>query len=90
MMRRHMDQSNVRSRIDNILCEILEISKDEITAESTIIGDLGATSVDVVDMLASLEEEFDIEISDSDAKSLRNVTAVVDFVSNKINAEPCH
>lgn len=62
--------------------EQLGIDADEVTMESSFIEDLGADSLDIVELLMALEEEFDIEIPDEEAEKLVTVNDVVDYIKN--------
>ena len=74
----------VFEKIQDILSEQLEIDKDEIKPESLIGDDLGADSLDVVDLLMSLEDEFEVEIPDEAIETVKTVGDLVSFIeSNK-------
>lgn len=60
-------------RVRDILCEQLDIESDEVTTEASILDDLGADSLDVVDLVMNLEEAFDTEIPDEDIEQLKTV-----------------
>ncbi|HAA81323.1 MAG TPA: acyl carrier protein, partial [Thermoanaerobacter sp.] len=62
--------------------EQLGIDPEEITMESSFIDDLGADSLDIVELIMALEEEFDIEIPDEDAEKIKTVGDVVEYLSN--------
>lgn len=62
--------------------EQLGIDADEVTMESSFIEDLGADSLDIVELLMALEEEFDIEIPDEEAEKLVTINDVVDYIKN--------
>lgn len=67
-------------KVQKIIAEQLGIDKEEITEESQIVDDLGADSLDVIELLMMLEEEFDIEISDEEAEKLSTVGEIVEYV----------
>ena len=69
-------------RVRNIIAEQLGIDPGEITMESSFIDDLGADSLDIVELIMALEEEFDIEIPDEDAEKIKTVGDVVEYLSN--------
>jgi len=60
----------------------LGIEEDEITMESSFIDDLGADSLDIVELIMALEEEFDLEIPDSEAEKITTVGDVVEYIKN--------
>lgn len=72
----------VLEKVKFILAEQLEVEEDSITAETDIQDDLGADSLDVVDLIMSLEDEFEIEVPDEDIESLRTVGALVSYIEN--------
>lgn len=71
-------------RVKKVLVEQLDISEDEVTLSASIIDDLGADSLDVVEIIMHLEEEFDIEIPDEEAVRIATVQQIVDYVDEKI------
>ncbi|MBQ9710316.1 MAG: acyl carrier protein [Clostridia bacterium] len=70
-------------KISELLAKQLGIAKDSITLESEIIKDLGADSLDIVEMLMGLEEEFGIEVSEDEAVALRTVGDIVAVIDAK-------
>jgi len=72
---------NVR-KVRKIIAEQLGIEEDEITMESSFIDDLGADSLDIVELIMALEEEFDLEIPDSEAEKITTVGDVVEYIKN--------
>ena len=72
---------SIEERVKKIVAEQLGSGEDEITNESSFIDDLGADSLDTVELVMALEEEFDIEISDDDAEKIATVQAAIDYVS---------
>lgn len=63
-----------------IIAEELGVDTNDITLESHIINDLGADSLDVVELIMALEDAFEIEVSDSDAQSLKTVSDVIKYI----------
>ena len=74
----------VFEKVREILCDQLDIEEDKVTMSSNIIDDLGADSLDVVDLVMSLEEEFDAEIPDEDVEKFKTVGDVVKFIEGII------
>lgn len=68
--------------VRDTVAEQLSIEADKIEMDSTFIDDLGADSLDIVELIMSLEEEFDMEIPDEDAEKIVSVRDVVDYVKN--------
>ncbi len=71
--------------IKTILSEQLEVNPEIITMDTNIADDLGADSLDVVELLMSIEDEFDVEIPDEKIESLRTVGSVVDYIQEHMN-----
>lgn len=68
--------------VRDTIADLLSMDADKIKMESTFIDDLGADSLDVVELIMALEEEFDMEIPDEDAEKIVSVGDVVDYVKN--------
>ena len=73
---------SVDERVKGIVAEQLGVSVDEISNDSSFIDDLGADSLDTVELVMSLEEEFDIEISDEEAENISTVQTAIDYINN--------
>ena len=69
-------------KIKQIIAEKLEISIDQITDDAKFIDDLGADSLDVVELIMTLEDEFEIEISDEEAEKIVTVRNAIDFMKS--------
>ena len=67
-------------RIKQIVAEQLGVDEDQVTTEASFMDDLGADSLDTVELVMALEEEFDIEISDEDAEKIQTVQNAIDYV----------
>lgn len=67
-------------KIKDIIADKLSIDTDEITMESSFIDDLGADSLDLVELIMALEDEFDLEIPDEDAEKIASVGDVVEYI----------
>lgn len=72
----------IEEKIKEIIAEKLDISLEQVTDEAKFIDDLGADSLDVVELIMTLEDEFEIEISDEDAEKLVTVRAAIDFMKS--------
>lgn len=70
----------VFEKVQEKVAEQLGVEADEVTMESSFIDDLGADSLDIVELLMALEEEFDIEIPDEEAEKLTTVGDVVEYI----------
>ena len=73
--------SSVTERIKQIVAEQLGVDEDQVTPEASFMDDLGADSLDTVELVMALEEEFDIEISDEDAEKIQTVQNAIDYIS---------
>ncbi len=71
---------SAEQRVREIIAEQLGINEDEIQPNYTFMGDLGADSLDLVELILALEEEFEMEISDSDAEKLHTVKDLITFI----------
>ena len=69
-------------KIKGIIAEKLEVSLDQVTEEAKFIDDLGADSLDVVELIMTLEDEFDIEITDEQAEKILTVRNAIDFMKS--------
>lgn len=73
--------ASVEERIKQIVAEQLGVEEDQVTTEASFMDDLGADSLDTVELVMALEEEFDIEISDEDAEKIQTVQNAIDYIS---------
>ncbi|HSV75026.1 MAG TPA: acyl carrier protein [Chthonomonadales bacterium] len=71
-------------RIKKVIVEQLEVSEDEVTPEAAFMEDLGADSLDIVELVMAFEEEFEIEIPDEDQEKIRTVSDAVSYVDGKV------
>lgn len=69
-------------KLKAIIADKLGINEDDITMESTFVDDLGADSLDIVELIMSLEEELEMEIPDEDAEGFKTVGDVVEYISS--------
>ena len=70
-------------KIKEMLVDKLGVAEDKVTLESEIIKDLGADSLDLVEMLLSLEENFGVTVSDEQTENIKTVKDIVDIIDNK-------
>lgn len=75
---------DVLEKITKILCDQLDLDEEQVTEDSEIIDDLGADSLDIVDLVMTLEEEFDTEIPDEDIEGLKTVGDIVKYVEEHL------
>ncbi|CDB24642.1 acyl carrier protein [Clostridium sp. CAG:557] len=72
----------VLEKVKKILSEQFSVEEDSITANTNIAEDLGADSLDVVDILMSIEDEFEIEVPDEEIENIRTVGELVNYIKN--------
>lgn len=77
--------SNIEERVKNIVVEQLGVSPDAVTSSSSFVDDLGADSLDTVELVMALEEEFETEIPDDKAEGITTVQLAVDYISANID-----
>ena len=73
--------SNIEERVKKITVEQLGVSEAEVKIDSSFVDDLGADSLDTVELVMALEEEFDTEIPDEEAEKITTVKAAIDYVT---------
>ena len=72
--------SNIEERVKKIVCEQLGVKEEEVKASSSFVDDLGADSLDTVELVMALEEEFETEIPDEQAEKLTTVQEALDYI----------
>jgi len=77
----------VEERIREIIVEQLGVSADEAVNEASFIDDLGADSLDIVELVMAIEEEFGIEVPDEDAERMQNIGDVISYVQDKTSED---
>jgi acyl carrier protein len=78
-----MAESTTQERVTEIICEQLGVSREEVTLEASFIEDLGADSLDIVELVMALEEEYNTEISDEDVEKIRTVKDVITYIDSQ-------
>ena len=76
--------SNVEERVKNIIVKQLGVKEGDVKNESKFIEDLGADSLDTVELVMGLEEEFDTEIPDEEAEKITSVQEAIDYINNNL------
>ena len=77
-----MSSEEVLEKVKGIIVEQLGVAENAVTMEASFIDDLGADSLDIVELVMALEEEFDIEIPDADAEKVVTVNDVVEYIKD--------
>ncbi len=78
--------NSVKEKVRALVCEQLGVDGAELTSEANILEDLGADSLDVVELVMAIEETFDIEVPDEDAEGMRTLGDVEKYVSSRVAA----
>ncbi len=73
-----------KDKITKIIAEQLQVDEGQITSDSSFMDDLGADSLDTVELIMALEEEFEIEIPDSDAEQIRTVQDAINYLNERV------
>ncbi|MCX6090213.1 MAG: acyl carrier protein [Atribacterota bacterium] len=76
---------DVFSKVKEIIVDQLGIDDEDVAADASFIDDLGADSLDIVELIMAFEEEFDIEIPDEDAEKITSVQEAVEYIDSKLN-----
>jgi acyl carrier protein len=73
--------ASIEERVKQIIAEQLGVDEEQVTDNAAFMDDLGADSLDTVELVMALEEEFDVEISDEDAEKIQNVKNAIDYIN---------
>lgn len=79
-----MDRKEIMEKVKKIISEKLGIEEEKVVEEAKLIDDLGADSLDLVDLIMDLENEFNVKVDDSDIEKISTVGEVVDYISKKL------
>lgn len=72
--------SNIQERVLEIIAEKMQVAKEQVTPETSFVNDLGADSLDTVELVMELEDEFDIQIPDEDADKIQTVGEAIKYI----------
>ena len=75
--------STIEDRVKKIVVEQLGVAEDQVTPDASFVDDLGADSLDTVELVMALEEEFDAEIPDDEAEKITTVKQAIDFINTR-------
>ena len=81
-----MERNEIIEKVTEIIVNQLGVEKDAVTLDANVVDDLGADSLDVVELIMALEEAFDLEISDEEAENIRTVSDIVDHLEKAVAA----
>ena len=76
---------NIEDRVRKIVAEQLGVKEEEVKAEASFVDDLGADSLDTVELVMALEEEFETEIPDEEAEKITTVQLAIDYINNNLS-----
>jgi acyl carrier protein len=76
---------DIKAKVTELIVEELGVEASEVTLEASFIEDLGADSLDTVELIMKFEEEFDIDIADEDAESLTTVGKAIEYLEKQLN-----
>ncbi|AER66833.1 acyl carrier protein [Thermovirga lienii DSM 17291] len=82
-----MRMEEITARLKEIVMDRLDVVEDQIKPEASFVEDLGADSLDIVELIMGIEEEFDIEIPDEDAEKLTTVGDAMEYIKNKLGVD---
>jgi acyl carrier protein len=76
----------LENRVTEIIVEQLGVAREEVVPEASFIDDLGADSLDIVELVMAMEEEFDVEIPDDDAEKIQTIGDAISYLKEKLAA----
>ena len=82
-----MKKEEMLARLKEIIIDRLDVEEDQIVSEASFVEDLGADSLDIVELIMGIEEEFDIEIPDEDAEKLTTVGEAMNYTLGKLGVD---
>jgi acyl carrier protein len=71
---------NIEEKVKAIICEQLSVAEEDVVAKASFVDDLGADSLDLVEMIMAMEEAFNISIADEDAEKIKTVQDAIDYI----------
>lgn len=81
-----MDRSEIKEKVRKIICEHLGVTSEQVKDDSRFVEDLGADSLDIVELVMGLEEEFSMTIPDEDSSKIMSVGDVLNYIEKQISA----
>lgn len=82
-LHQHMSDKSIEDRVKDIIVDQLGVNADQVTPEAKFVEDLGADSLDTVELVMAFEEEFDIEVPDEEAEKLQSVADVISYITSQ-------
>ena len=74
--------ASVEEKVKKIICEQLDVPEEDVVPEASFVDDLGADSLDQVELIMAMEEEFDLSVPDEDAEKIATVQDAIDYIKN--------
>ena len=81
-----MTRAQILDKLRSLISEQLDVAADEVFEDSEFLSDLGADSLDIVDLVMKIEDEFNLEIDDEDAQEMQTVRRVIDYLEQTLQA----
>ncbi|MCP4905980.1 MAG: acyl carrier protein [Myxococcota bacterium] len=81
-----MDAATIKDRVVELIVDQLGVSKEEATPQASFLDDLGADSLDIVELVMSFEEEFDLEIPDEDVEKIQTIDYAITYLQERIGS----
>ncbi|MBF0223983.1 MAG: acyl carrier protein [Desulfobacterales bacterium] len=75
---------SIEEKVRKIICEKLDVELDEVVREASLIDDLGADSLDLVELMMSMEDEFDLEIPEKESEKIKTVKDIIEYIESKL------
>ena len=75
--------ASIEERVKKIVCDQLAVESEKVVPAASFVDDLGADSLDIVELIMTMEEEFDIDIPDEDAEKIKTVNDVITYISSR-------
>ncbi len=79
--------SEIEKKVIAIICEQLDVAEEDVVPEASFVDDLGADSLDQVELIMAMEEEFDVSIPDEDAEKIGTVKDAIEYIRNAIEKQ---
>ena len=82
-----MSENGLEARVRKIIADRLQVDADSVTPTASFVEDLGADSLDLVELVMAFEEEFSVEIPDQDAENMKTVGSAMDYLKKKVDSK---
>ena len=82
-----MDAKDIKEKVKAIICEQLSVAEEDVVPEASFVDDLGADSLDLVEMIMAMEEAFNISIADEDAEKIKSVQDAWNYVESRLTGK---